>query len=104
MDIASLLWKVNPYILELLKFQFKVTNPVFWLLWFVIFLSLSHLWSTKKAIQFCLIIALLLLAYTHIETQLRAMTISSGDTFEAAFVRIIPCVTIAIVIISFIFF
>ncbi len=64
---------ISPYINELKDFQFRIANPLFWVFFLIAAFFLNCFWKFKKAVIFCLIIAIILLITTALEN-------SMGDT------------------------
>lgn len=52
------------YFNELKNFHFSLFNPLFWVIFMLSFLLLSRQWGRRKALSFCSIITVVLLATT----------------------------------------
>ncbi|MDD4954722.1 MAG: hypothetical protein PHP17_01615 [Candidatus Omnitrophica bacterium] len=88
---------------ELLRFNFSVTNPVFWLFFLVILLVLVRSWKIKKAFSFCFVIALVLLAETKIENHIIEFFKRNREQFDPLLIRI-ACIVVIFVVSLYYFF
>jgi len=62
-----------PYWQDLENFNFSIFNPLFWSGLFVLFLVLLRFWRIRKSFSFCLILALILLGTTKLESILLSL-------------------------------
>ncbi|MFA5007678.1 MAG: hypothetical protein WC546_00425 [Candidatus Omnitrophota bacterium] len=88
------------YFHQLLRFDFSVTNPVFWLFLLVILFILTKLWKTKKALSFCFVVALILLSATKIENYIAPLIIKNGGSFDPLLIRI-GCLFIILIVLLY---
>lgn len=91
------------YFYELVRFNFSVANPVFWLLFLISLLILLKLWKIKKAFSFCFVIALILLAATKVENYIVEFFKRNKEQFDPVLIRI-TCVIIILAVSLYYFF
>lgn len=85
---------------ELKDFYFTFDNIAFWTFLLVFFLLLLRVWSTNKAFSFCLLIAIVLLGTTKMESLVVG---TFNTTFEPGIIRIISLIIISIISIYYVF-
>ena len=87
-DWQALSGKFSEYFFELLRFNFSVINPVFWLFFLIVLLALLKFWKIGKAFSFCFVIAAILLAATKIEIFIMEYFKKNGEQFDPVLIRI----------------
>ncbi|MFA5337485.1 MAG: hypothetical protein WC330_04045 [Candidatus Omnitrophota bacterium] len=108
MDNFNIEWKIFlksflTYFYELVRFDFSVTNPVFWLFFLVLLLILLRSWKVKKAFSFCFVIAVILLVASRIEKHVMVFFRKSAGSFDPILIRI-SCVIFILVVSLYYFF
>jgi len=98
MDIFQIL---KPHLESLLNFQFVASNPLFWGLLCVLCLILSRFWEPKKAISFCCVVAILLLAATKTEEIMTNFVNKSAETFDPFISRAFFAVVLVFILIYY---
>lgn len=106
MSISNINWqtfgeKFFAYVNELAKFNFSVSNPVFWLFFCVLFLLLLKLWDIRKAFSFCVVVALILFVATKAQAHASRFFSQAGESFDGVLIKIATMVLIAIVILYY---
>ena len=91
------------YFQELTRFNFSVTNPVFWLFFLIFLLILLKSWKIKKAFSFCFVIALILVAATKVENHMIEFFKRNREQFDPLLIRI-ACVVIILAVSLYYFF
>ena len=89
--------------LELMNFQFLITNPVFWLMIFVLFIVFLKLWDIKKSFSFSAIVAVILIVTTEVEHYVIAAFRGAGEAFDPVFIRIICLIVIGVLLFLYLF-
>jgi len=92
-----------PYFDDIKNFQFTVANPLFWAFIFATFLIFLKLWTFRKALSFCVILVVLLLATTKIENIVLADFNKSDDLFYPFAIRLISALFISLAFIYYAF-
>ena len=100
MDIYAIL---KPHFESLLNFKFVASNPLFWGLLCVLCLILARFWEPKKALSFCCVIGILLLAATKAESIIVDFVSKSGETFDPIISRVFFVVILGFVFIYYLF-
>ncbi len=88
---------LKPYLESLKSFQFSYFNPLFWVFIFILFLILLRIWEIKKSFSYCVLLSLILLATTELETWLAGIWTKSGETFDPLLIRILTFLVIVII-------
>ena len=70
-DTATLMASGEAWWNKLMNFDFTASNPLFWVILFVVFLILSQPWPARKAASFCLVSGGILLLATWTEKLIR---------------------------------
>ncbi len=88
---------LKPYFESLKSFQFSYFNPLFWVFLFLLFLILLRVWEIKKSFSYCVILSLVLLATTELESYLIDIWSKSGEIFDPSPIRILAFFIIVII-------
>ena len=83
---------------SLKDFQFLASNALFWIFFVVLFFILIRFWEPKKAFSFCLVIALVLIAATQLETVIGNKFTGAGEEFDPLLIRVLSFFTVLIVV------
>jgi len=102
-DWQILTRKFSEYFSELIRFNFSVVNPVFWLFFLIVLLILVKSWKIKKAFSFCFVIALILVAETQVENHVMDFFRRNREQFDPLLIRI-SCVVIILAVSLYYFF
>lgn len=95
--------RFSTYFYELARFNFSITNPVFWLFFLALLLILLKSWKINKAFSFCFIIAAVLLSATKIENYIVEFFRENKEPFDPLLIRI-SCVALILIISLYYFF
>jgi len=90
------------YLNELRNFHFLLSNPLLWIIFFVSFLILSSQWGAKKSFSFCLIITVVLVVTTAIESYV-PNTPGVSELFDFTIVKLISIFIIMLISIYYVF-
>lgn len=93
---------LQPYLAELKDFQFRIANPLFWVLVLIAAFFLNCFWQFKKAFIFCLLVAIILLITTALENSM-AEILSKSLLFDYLVLRYISLFVIFCVSVYFFF-
>ena len=102
-DIYEISNAIKPHLESLRNFRFSISNPLFWVALFALFLILLKLWDIKKSFSFCCIVAALLLATSKAESLIADLVIKSGGAFDPFLIRVISMVILSFILIYYIF-
>jgi len=91
------------YIEPFYYFRFSYANPLLWIFFLFLLLILLRFWKLKKALSFCAIIILLLLATTKIELYVSSFLQQQDIVFDPVLFRAIPLFLFALIIVYYIF-
>jgi hypothetical protein len=75
------LW-LEPYLNKMLRFQFEISDPVFWVFILLIFLVSVRMWGAKKALSFSLATAAILVINTFAEDYVSRALYRPDDLFR----------------------
>lgn len=96
MNLQEILLWLEPYLNKMLRFQFEITDPVFWVFICLIFLVSVRMWGVKKALSFSLVTAALLIINTFAEDYVSQALYRPDDLFRYI-VRGVAILLIAII-------
>ena len=85
------------------NYEFHFYNPIFWIFLFCLLILLLKIWDPKKAIQYCLLLAFVLLCTTEIQSRCIALFSSPGNLFDTAVIKLIS-ITVVMLLSMFYFF
>ncbi len=88
------------YLNELRDFQFRIANPLFWVSFLIVVFLLNSFWKLKKAVFFCVIIALVLLITTALENSM-GDALSKFALFDYMVLRYISLFLILVISVYF---
>ena len=96
MDFQEIFLWAEPYLNKMLRFQFEISDPVFWVFICIIFLVSVRMWGVKKALSFSLITAAVLVVNTFAEDFVSQAFYRPDDLFRYL-VRGVAILLIAII-------
>ena len=82
MNIEHISEILQPYLANILKFRFEVSDPVFWLLILIIFYFAVRMWGNKRALSFSLVVAATLVVNTYAEDFISQLLYRPDDLFR----------------------
>ena len=91
------------YLNSLKNLNFSAFNPVFWLFLLALLLILLKFWNIRKSFSFCVVIAIILLADTKVESLVIDFFNRNAEAFDPVIVRIISAFLILLVILYYTF-
>jgi len=84
-------------------FNFTISNPVFWLFVFVLFVILIKMWDIRKAFSFSALVVMILVFSTEIEKYLGGVFNQPGEFFDPLLIRFIAMALISILALLYFF-
>jgi hypothetical protein len=91
------------YLDSLANYEFYLFNPLFWIALCLLLLILIRRWDTKKAFSFCVVIAIILLGTTQIESRYLALFHEPNQFFDSTVIKLISAFVTAMVLLLYIF-
>ncbi|MEI8350649.1 MAG: hypothetical protein WCI77_10930 [Candidatus Omnitrophota bacterium] len=99
----ALLSGFTHYFEQLYYFRFSWSNPVLWIFFLLLLLVLLRFWKIKKALSFCAVIFLILLATTKAEVYLFDILRRQGVAFDPVLFRAVSLFLLALVTVYYLF-
>ena len=82
MSFQQIFLGIEPYVDKILRFQFEISDPVFWVFILIIFLLSVRMWGKKKALSFSLETAAALVINTYAEDYVSQILYRPDDLFR----------------------
>ena len=93
--------KLEPFLLRNLEslkdFNFSFSNPIFWLLLFILSWILTRFWPVAKSVSFCIVVAVVLVSATALESLLSDKFIQIGSEFDPTLIRAMSLLVITLI-------
>jgi len=85
------------------NFHFTVSNPVFWIVLFFLFILLLRFWEHRKAFSYVIVLALILLATTQTEKLIGSAVGKYGETFDPILIRAVAGALLVLITLYYLF-
>ena len=82
MSFEQIFETFQPYLENILRFRFEISDPVFWLFILIIFFLSVRMWGNKRALSFSLVLAATLVINTYAEDFVAGVLYRPDDLFR----------------------